>query len=146
MVYTVDTDVLVFLIGKFYELVTLYPAADIWVAFGTSRNFTLLHVNAIWHALKTDKSMSLGNVHGKPGMHTTKWLKHLSSWHCTLTAIWTWNHVTSIFWNTSALSSVTRVIIWTVLTRHGESYFAKGIRPWKLFHQHRMLCCSTQSV
>lgn len=41
-------DVLVLVIGQFYELVTLYPAA---VTFGRDRNFTHLYVNAICHAL-----------------------------------------------------------------------------------------------
>ena len=35
MIRTVDTDVIVILIGHFYSIVDHYPDADLWVAFGT---------------------------------------------------------------------------------------------------------------
>ena len=67
LVHTVDTDVLFLVIGQFYELVTLYPAADIWVAFGRDRNFTHLLVSAICHALGKKQIHS----HGFTGCDTT---------------------------------------------------------------------------
>ena len=42
LVRTVDTDVVVILIGKYHSLINKYPAADIWVAFGTGKE---LHVS-----------------------------------------------------------------------------------------------------
>jgi hypothetical protein len=36
----VDTDVVVILIGKFHELLIEYPAEDIWIVFGTGKNYT----------------------------------------------------------------------------------------------------------
>ncbi len=36
VVRTVDTDVVVILIGKFHQLLTINPSVSIWVAFGTS--------------------------------------------------------------------------------------------------------------
>ena len=37
-VRSVDTDVVVILIGVFYELVKTQSSTDIWVAFGTGKN------------------------------------------------------------------------------------------------------------
>jgi len=34
LVCTVDTDVVVIIIGKFHALATNHPAADIWISFG----------------------------------------------------------------------------------------------------------------
>ena len=39
MVRTVDTDVVVILIGQFYNIVGQYSEAEIWVAFGTGKQF-----------------------------------------------------------------------------------------------------------
>ena len=37
LVHTVDTDVVVIIIGKFHVLTTNHPAADIWIAFGAGK-------------------------------------------------------------------------------------------------------------
>ena len=71
LVRTVDTDVVVILIGKFHALLTKYPAAEIWIAFGTGKNYTYLHINAICHALGKDKSMALPLFHCYTGCDTT---------------------------------------------------------------------------
>ena len=49
MIHTVDTDVIVILVGKFYAIHKRYPSANIWVAFGTGKNFleTLGRINPI---------------------------------------------------------------------------------------------------
>ena len=39
MIRTVDTDVVVILIGHFHSIVDHYPDADLWVAFGTAKHF-----------------------------------------------------------------------------------------------------------
>ena len=71
LVRTVDTDVVVILIGKFHSLLTKYPLADIWVAFGISKNYTYFHVNTIYHALGKDKSTALPVFHCYTGCATT---------------------------------------------------------------------------
>ncbi len=40
VVRTVDTDVVVILIGKFHQLLTINPSVSIWVAFGAGKAFT----------------------------------------------------------------------------------------------------------
>ena len=42
---TVDTDVILTVV--FFELIANNPLADIWVAFGTGKNFRLYSINAI---------------------------------------------------------------------------------------------------
>ena len=46
LVHTVDTDIVVILIGKFHYLLTLSQDINIWVAFGTGKNFAYYHINA----------------------------------------------------------------------------------------------------
>jgi len=42
----VDTDIVVILVGIFYDLHAIQPLADIWVAFGVGKNYRFLSVNA----------------------------------------------------------------------------------------------------
>ncbi len=39
VVRTVDTDVVVILIGHFFSLQSQHPQLDLWVAFGTGKHF-----------------------------------------------------------------------------------------------------------
>ena len=71
LVGTVDTDVVVILIGKFHALLTQYSAASIWIAFGSGKNYTHLHINTISHALGKDKSTALPVFHCYTGCDTT---------------------------------------------------------------------------
>ena len=71
LVRTVDTDVVVILIGKFHAMVAKYPTADIWVAFGTGKSFTYLHINDICHSLGKEKSTALPIFHCYTGCDTT---------------------------------------------------------------------------
>ena len=50
-VQTVDTDVVVILVGVFYDLHAIQPLADIWIAFGVGKNYRILSVNAISSSL-----------------------------------------------------------------------------------------------
>ncbi|KAJ3614358.1 hypothetical protein NHX12_017932, partial [Muraenolepis orangiensis] len=68
--HTVDTDVVVILIGKFYALLNKYTAADIWVAFGTGKNDTY-HINTICHTLGKDRSTALPVFHCYTSCDTT---------------------------------------------------------------------------
>ena len=71
LVRTVDTDVVVILIGKFADLYAINCAADIWVAFGTGRYFRFLSINAMAASLGTAKSRSLPFFHALTGSDTT---------------------------------------------------------------------------
>ncbi|KAJ8037689.1 hypothetical protein HOLleu_18575 [Holothuria leucospilota] len=70
-VRTVDPDVIVILIGKFHHLLTLNPDANIWVAFGTGKHFSFIHVNEICMALGEDTSVALPVFHSFTGCDTT---------------------------------------------------------------------------
>ena len=71
LVRTVDTDVVVILIGKFHCLLTLHLSARIWVAFGTGKNFEYLDINSISRALGKQKSLALPVFHSFIGCDTT---------------------------------------------------------------------------
>ncbi len=71
LVRTVDTDVVVVLIGKFHAFISNHPAADLWVAFGTRKSFMYLHINTICNALGREKSMALPIFHSFTGCDTT---------------------------------------------------------------------------
>lgn len=71
LVRTVDTDVVVILIGMFHSLTSQYEDAAIWVAFGTGKNFMYLNINAIYHSLGRDKAKALPMFHSFTGCDTT---------------------------------------------------------------------------
>lgn len=58
MVRTVDTDVVVILIGQFHNIVDRYPNADIWIAFGTGKNFRYYNINTICAHLGKERSVA----------------------------------------------------------------------------------------
>lgn len=70
LVRTVDTDVIVILIGKFNILKNICPAADIWVAFGVGKRFTYIPINTIAEALGEDKCVALPAFHSFTGCDT----------------------------------------------------------------------------
>ena len=55
---TVDTDVVVLLIGKFFDVQAKYPLVDIWVAFGVGKHFQYIHVNSVCGKLGKDQPES----------------------------------------------------------------------------------------
>ena len=59
LVRTVDTDVVVILIGMFADLYAINSAADIWEAFRMGRYFRFLNMNAMAASLGTARSRSL---------------------------------------------------------------------------------------
>ena len=71
LVRTVDTDVVVILIGKFHNLIALCQNVSIWVAFGTGKNFTYHYINSIYEDLGKDKSLALPVFHSFTGCDTT---------------------------------------------------------------------------
>ena len=63
LIRTVDTDVIVMIVGKLHYLRGQHPVADVWIAFGTGRNFRYLHINAIYNALGREKAIALPIFH-----------------------------------------------------------------------------------
>ena len=70
-VRTVDTDVVVVLIGVFHDLSQINADLDLWVAFGTGMNYTHYSINAICARLGERKSRSLPVFHSLSGCDTT---------------------------------------------------------------------------
>ena len=65
LVRTVDTDVVVILVGKFHHFLTLNISAKIWVAFGmgkNEKNVAYLDINSICRALGKQKSLALPSI------------------------------------------------------------------------------------
>ena len=165
LVPTVDTDVVVIIIGKFHTLLTKHPAADIWIAFRTGKNFTYMHIIAIYHALGKDKYMSLPIFHCFTGCDTTSaffgkdkkstWETWNSYPEVTAAFIYMSTHPhtpltkefsISVILNALLLFFMTRLAVWDLLMKHRESYSVKRIGPWRAFQRCRMPCCSTASV
>ena len=74
-VRTVDIDVVIILVAAFYELVTIQPLADIWVAFGTGKNYRFLSINAICDSLGERRARVLPVFHALTGCDTTSAFK-----------------------------------------------------------------------
>ena len=68
---TVDTDIIVILVGVFYDLAVIQPEADVWVAFGMGRNFGFHYINDICSSLGELRSRSLPVFHAYSGCDTT---------------------------------------------------------------------------
>ena len=72
-VRTVDTDVIVILVGKFHYLKAIQHRLDLWVGFGTGRNFSFININIniIYAGLGEARSRSLPMFHALTGCDTT---------------------------------------------------------------------------
>ncbi len=71
LVRTVDTDVVVILVGKFKQLKERRENLDIWVAFGMGKTFSYLSINHLCLSLGEQKSCSLPLFHAITGCDTT---------------------------------------------------------------------------
>ena len=60
---TVDTDVVVILLGKLADILTLHPEAKVWVAFGSGRAYQNLNINTIRTELGAEKASALPGFH-----------------------------------------------------------------------------------
>jgi len=65
-VCTVDTDVIVILVGVFFELTKIQSCIDLWIAFGVGKNFRFYSINSI--CTNIGEAMSL---HALTGCDTT---------------------------------------------------------------------------
>ena len=70
-VRTVDTYVVVILVGTFHEMSALHPLEDIWVAFGMGKNFHFLSIKSISEYLGKEVSQGLPVFHSFTGSDTT---------------------------------------------------------------------------
>lgn len=68
---TVDTDVVVILVGTFHNLAAVQPLLNIWVAFGTGKNYRFYSINAICSSLGEPQSRELPVFHAFSGCDTT---------------------------------------------------------------------------
>ncbi len=71
LVRTVDTDVIVILVGKFFYLLSLNSDISIWVAFGKGKSFSYWHINSICTFLGEEKALGLPVFHSLTGSDTT---------------------------------------------------------------------------
>ncbi len=71
IVRTVDTDVIVLLVGMFHHFREKNPSGEIWVAFGTAKRYCYYHVNTIFEKLGRNKSISLPPFHAFTGCDST---------------------------------------------------------------------------
>lgn len=70
-VRTVDTDIIVILIGQFNNLQQMFPDIDLWVTFVAGNNLRHFSINTICDKLGKDKSYSLPVFHVYSGCDTT---------------------------------------------------------------------------
>lgn len=71
LINTVDTDVVVILVGIFFKLLTYERNFQLWVAFGKGKNFRYYHINAICQELGENQSQALSFFHAFTGSDTT---------------------------------------------------------------------------
>lgn len=81
LIHTVDTDVIVIPIGKYYQFCTVCPAVDIWVAFGVGRTFNYIHINTLAQALGKDKSIALLAFRNFTGCDSVSSFFGSGKWH-----------------------------------------------------------------
>ena len=70
-VHTIDTDIVVILIGQFYNLKKIFPDIVLWVTFGSGKNLRYYNINDICDKLGEHKSYSLPAFHAYSGCDTT---------------------------------------------------------------------------
>lgn len=97
LVRSVDTDVVVILIGKFHFLRAVQPDLELWVTFGMGRNFSFISVNSICDDLgQSGQSLyrfSTLSVVAIPPQHSSAKAKCLRGKHgsCTLRSRQHWS-------------------------------------------------------
>ena len=82
LVRTVDTDVVVILVGLFFDLVTIQPSCDFWIAFGMGKNYRRYHINSIYESLEEPGSQALPIFHAFSGCDMTSAFKAKGRNHC----------------------------------------------------------------
>ena len=70
-VRTVDTDILIILLGQMYFITNRFPDIQIFIAFGVGRAYQLLNVTTIYENLGTDTCRALLFFHALTGCDST---------------------------------------------------------------------------
>lgn len=73
---TVDTDVIVILLGQFTELKKLSNQLDLWIMFGTGKDVKHISINEVYSTIGPDISQSLPFFHALTGCDTTSFFFH----------------------------------------------------------------------
>ena len=139
--------------------------ADIWVAFGTGKNYTCLHINAICHSLVRETSAALLIFHCYSGCDTisafcgkgnkSAW----EAWSSYPEVTQAFNYMaanrhspltiychTSNFWSATESSLTTRRAIRVLSMKHEESFSARRTnRSWNTSNQLKIPCCISQN-
>ena len=68
---TVDTNIIVILIGKIHYLRAIQPVLDLWVGYRTGRNFSIISINIIYSGKGEPRWRSLPVFHALTGCDTT---------------------------------------------------------------------------
>ena len=71
MVQTVDTDVLVILIGQFFYLQQLYSVIDLWIVFGVGKDYCFYSINHFILNIGEKTSKALPMFYTFTGCNTT---------------------------------------------------------------------------
>ena len=71
LVRTVDTDVVVILVGKLHDLLAYNQLSKVWVAFGMGRHFSVININGVCSFLGESKSRALPVFHAFTGCDCT---------------------------------------------------------------------------
>lgn len=71
LVKTVDTDVIVLLVGKLHDLLACSECAQVWVAFGMGLHFSFININRICSTLGECKLRALPVFHAFTGCNCT---------------------------------------------------------------------------
>ena len=71
LVRTIDTNVVVILVGKLHDLLAYNQRAKVWVAFGMGRHFSIISINSICSTLGEARSRALPVFHAFTGCDCT---------------------------------------------------------------------------
>lgn len=71
LIRTVDTDVVVIVIGRFSYFKSICQDINIWIAFGVGKHFSYIHINAVYEDLGGERSLALPVFHSFTGCDTT---------------------------------------------------------------------------
>ena len=70
LIRTVDTDVVIILIGVFFTLLDAHPSIELIVAFGMGKNFKYYNINELCHKFERPKCEALPFFHAFSGCDT----------------------------------------------------------------------------
>ena len=75
MIRTVDTDVIVILLGKFNDVFSRYPDFDVWIKFGVGKSMQHIHLKSVVNKIGLRISRGLPFFHALTGCDTTSSFK-----------------------------------------------------------------------